>query len=106
MKKFMTIAALAAITLSATSAAKAQDSRSAWVYMKGGTVTPRVFQAVHNRCTQIGSNAYQSTAFSGLNFSTGGFNNVMNNLQTVFQSQTAKSDAFNNCMAQHGFYPR
>lgn len=100
------------VAVSVVGTATAQDSRSDWQYMKGGEVPENVFRAIHNRCSQIGANAYQSTFNSGLNLSSGlsgglaGLNNALSNLQTIFKSEAAQNGGFNDCMAQHGFYPR
>jgi hypothetical protein len=112
MKKLTIITAITALTLSFASVAKADDDQSDWLYMKGGQVPTEVFQAIYNRCTQRGSTAYQSSVFGGFNYSLSSpgsmasISNALNNLQTVFKSQAAQDTEFNNCMAQHGFYPR
>jgi len=104
--------------LSVAGAAKAQEDQSdgqymeGWQYMRGGKVPAEIFQAIYNRCTQLGSNAYQANFFGGYNFSMAGagtmagISTALGNLQTAFRSQAAQDTTFNDCMAQHGFYPR
>ena len=114
MTNIKTIISAIVLTVSVSACASGPSTREMsaadFVKVTPGTHSPVQFEAIRNRCAQAGSNQGTSSLMSNFDFSLGAtgmasLQQSLGNFATVMQSQQAETSTFQDCMANHGYYP-
>jgi hypothetical protein len=111
IKLITTVVALAiSVSACATGPSMGEMTRTDFVKVTPGAHSDAQFQAIRNRCSQAGSSQGTSSLLGNFNFNLGatgmaGLQQGFSNLATVMRSQAAEKSTFQNCMANHGYYP-
>jgi len=115
MTKLKAIMGLLVVTLGVNACASmptpSNVTRDKFVKMNQGRVSDVKFGAIKTRCANMGSRQSISHLLGNVNFSFGATGTAslaqgLGNLFTIFTATQKEKGTFDECMAQHGFYPR
>lgn len=112
--KLKALAALTVVAIGASACASHQPSnltRANFVKMDGGRVSDVKFNAIKQRCASLGDRQFGSHVVGNMDFTLGNtgaaaVGQALGNVMNLFAAGAKQSGTFDECMAQHGFYPR
>lgn len=114
MYKLKTIATVSVLAISVGACASGPSmhemTKANFVKMSPGEDSNAKFEGIRNRCAQTASNRGNTDLLGKYNYNLGatgaaGLQQSLGNLTAVLQSRQAEKSTFQNCMAQHGYYP-